>query len=148
MPLQLGFDIIPIIERIKSKLEAIKSNNIKSRKSKSELMLDQSKELRKKSKKLDEQIEEIYKEYFKLMRPAKVTKLDETFKQLDKETQRIKKAYQKLMKPATVTKLDKTFKEASRSYEINITNAKDPLMQVHGSDISVENVLKNNHWLR
>lgn len=46
------------------------------------------------------------------------------------------------MKPVTITKLDKALKGAARSYEVDITNGKDPLMQLHSSGIFVENVLK------
>ena len=45
------------------------------------------------------------------------------------------------MKPVTVTKLDKVFKDAARSFEVSITNGQDLLMQLHGSNMSVENVL-------
>lgn len=50
------------------------------------------------------------------------------------------------MKPVTIaiTKLDKAFHGAARSYEVSITNGKDPLMQLHGSDNSVENTLKQS----
>lgn len=46
------------------------------------------------------------------------------------------------MKPVKVTKLDKAFKGAARSYEVDITNGKDPLMQVHVPNMSVESTLK------
>lgn len=46
------------------------------------------------------------------------------------------------MKHVAVTKLDKAFKNAARSYEISITNSRDPLKQLYGSNVSVEYVLK------
>lgn len=46
------------------------------------------------------------------------------------------------MKPVKVTKLDKASKGVARSYEVEIKKSKDPLMQLHRSGISVENVLK------
>lgn len=60
--------------------------------------------------------------------------------ELDEKIKQVNEAYQKLMKPVTVTKLDK----AARSYEVGITNSQHPLMQLHGSNKSVENVFKQS----
>lgn len=62
--------------------------------------------------------------------------------ELDAKIKRVNEAYQKLMKPVAVTKLDKAFKDAARSFEVSITNGQDPLMQLHGSNMSVDNVVK------
>ena len=46
------------------------------------------------------------------------------------------------MKPVTVTKRDKAFKGAVRSFEGRITNERDPLMQLNGSNKEIESRLK------
>ena len=62
--------------------------------------------------------------------------------ELDLKIKEINEKYQKLMKPVTVTKLGKAFKGAARSYEVSITNHKDPLLQPHGSNKAIESRLK------
>ena len=72
----------------------------------------------------------------------KVRNIRQKSKKLDEQAQRINKVHQKSKKPVTVTKLDKALDGAARFYEVDNTNGKDSLLQPHSSDISVENTLK------
>ena len=65
----------------------------------------------------------------------KANNVDSKIKQIDEKNP-------KLMKPVTTTKFDKAFKGAARSYEVSITNDKDPLLQLNGSNKSIKNQLK------
>ena len=82
------------------------------------------------SKKIDDAYAKLMKKLKKSKRELMLKKLIKPIKNqrsLMKRTQRINKAYKKLMKPVTVTKLDKALNGAARSYEVDITNGKDPL---------------------
>ena len=61
---------------------------------------------------------------------------------LDMKIREINEKHQKLMKPATVTKRDKAFKGPVRSCEDTITNERDPLMHLNGSNKAIESRLK------